>query len=98
MRQRLFKIVKDKYFLATVFFLVWICFFDQNDVFTRAEIENEIKELKSDMTYYKDQVEDLRLTQENLQNSDKELERFAREKYYMKKDGEDIYVFKDPEE
>ena len=98
MRQRFFRIIRDKYFLATAFFLVWICFFDQNDVFTRVEIEKEINELKSDMSFYKEEVERLRITQEELQNSDVALERFAREKYYMKKDGEDIYVFKDAEE
>jgi cell division protein FtsB len=66
-------------------------FFDENSYLTHRKFNNEINDLESTISFYKDKIEKDRATIKKLQDS-LELERFAREKYLMKKDNEDIYI------
>lgn len=66
-------------------------FFDENSYLTHRKFNNEINDLESIISFYKDKIEKDRATIKKLQDS-LELERFAREKYLMKKDNEDIYI------
>lgn len=92
---KILSIAKNKYFLASAFFIIWMFFFDENDMISRMKVEQEINKLETDKHYYSDQVEKLKEIQRELNENPKALERFAREKYYMKKNGEDVYVFID---
>lgn len=67
-------------------------FFDQNNLVDRFRMGHEIRELEADRLYYLEQIE-IDSTRLHELTTDKEnLEKFAREQYYMKKSNEDVYV------
>jgi len=91
----LLQVIKNKYFLVAAFFLVWIGFFDQNDWISRSKIDNEIEQLENDKAFFTNEVEDLKLIEQTLREDEAELEKYAREQFYMKKEGEDVFVIID---
>jgi len=86
----------NKYLLAVVFFVAWMLFFDQKDVFTQWQRRQELKRLEAKKHYYETEIERSRKELADLQHGGPALEKFARERYLMKKEGEDIYVI-DPD-
>jgi len=93
--KKILRILINKYFLITVAFIVWMVFFDSNNVFTRAKLRDQLDDLQQEKRFYLDEIHrDSALTRKLLTDST-ELERFAREKYLMKKDNEDLYLVVD---
>ncbi len=86
------KLIKNKYFLTTIGIIVWLLFFDKNDVFSQAELITKLNKLKTDRDYYITEIQNNKMAIEDLRTNKKSLEKFARERYLMKKDNEDIYV------
>lgn len=89
----LFKIVRNKYFLTTIAIVGWLLFFDKNDVFTQWDLIQKCRKLEKEREYYKSEIESNKNWLNELQTNKKSLETFAREKYLMKKDNEDVFVF-----
>lgn len=89
----LLNLIKNKYFLTILGVLVWLLFFDKNDFFTQYETVNKLKKLKKDQAYYIAEIENNKRELQELKTNKESLEKFAREKYLMKKDNEDIFVF-----
>ena len=89
----LLKIIKNKYFLTVAGILVWLLFFDKNDVFTQYELIDKCRKLNKEKEYYISEIENNRLSLNELRTNKKSLETFSREKYLMKKDNEDVFVF-----
>ncbi|CAL2060797.1 FtsB family cell division protein [Tenacibaculum sp. 190524A05c] len=87
----LFKVITNIYVIILTVFVVWMLFFDENSYLTHREFDKEIKELETWIDYHKKKTAQDKQTIKNLQDS-LELERFAREKYLMKKKDEDIYI------
>jgi len=73
--------------------LVWLTFFDKNDVFTQYELIQKCLKLEKDKEYYQLEIASNRTNLEELRSNKKSLETFSREKYLMKKENEDVYVF-----
>ena len=74
-----------------LFFIVWMLFLDNYSWLDHSVLDNQIDELEANKKYYQDEI---RKDQENiklLKNPD-QIEKYAREKYYMKRDSEDIYI------
>ena len=89
----LLKIFKNKYFLVIIALIVWLLYFDRNDVFTQFDLITKCNKLKTERDYYITEIEKNKLETYELQNNMVSLETFAREKYLMKKDNEDVFVF-----
>lgn len=70
-------------------------FFDQRDFFYVREQKQKLKDLEMKKKYYEGEIEQTQKELINLQNSSFAIEKLAREKYLMKKDGEDIYIIED---
>lgn len=87
------KILKNKYFLVVIGLIVWLLYFDKNDVFTQFELITKCNKLNAEKEYYIAEIEKNKKEIVELQNNKKSLETFAREKYLMKKDNEDVFVF-----
>ncbi len=87
------KLLKNKFFITIVALLVWLTFFDKNDVFTQYELIQKCRKLEKEKEYYITEIEENRRNLEELKTNKKSLETFAREKYLMKKDNEDVFVF-----
>jgi cell division protein FtsB len=85
--------LKNKYALTILFFIVWLTFFDKNDFFTQYQYRKQLKSLEADRDYFKGAIEQTKKDLSELASSPASIEKFAREKYLMKKDDEDIFVF-----
>jgi hypothetical protein len=86
------RILKNKYFLTVAALLVWLLFFDRNDVFTQYELIEKCRKLEKERQYYLAEIDHNKASLYELRNNKKSLERFSREKYLMKKDNEDVFV------
>ena len=95
MKEQIIQIIKNRYFLVTAFFLIWVGFFDQNDWVSRKAVDTQIEELQADKEFFTTEVERLQEVRKTLLTDDEALEKYAREKYYMKKKGEDVFVIVD---
>lgn len=88
----LLKIIKNKYFIVVTALVVWLFFFDKNDVYTQIDLIKKCNKLKAERDYYLTEIESNKKQIQELQNNMESLETFAREKYLMKKDNEDVFV------
>jgi len=77
--------------LIFVLFLVWMTFFDENSFLNKNKLNKEIKELRKETQYYKKELKKDKKMIHDLNNSDS-LEKYAREKYQMKKKNEEIFL------
>jgi cell division protein FtsB len=84
--------LRNKFFIAFAAFTVWMLFFDERDVFTMRHHRQELKELQQSKKYYAEQISQERTELESLKNNPATLEKYAREKYYMKRDNEDLFL------
>ena len=88
--------LKNKYFLTTVGFVVWILFFDNRDFITSHFRERaELMKLEKSKQYYEQQIAVTRHELDQLKTDPALLEKYAREKYLMKRDNEDLFVIKE---
>jgi len=90
--KRLFDLLKNKYFLATIAFVVWMIAFDKNDLHSQYQYYDEVASLQKQRAYLLKQTEQVNKDLDELTSNKEKLEKFAREKYLMKKDNEDIFV------
>ncbi len=89
---RIPKWLGDKYLLTAAAFAVWMLFFDHNDVSLQWKRSRELKTLKEARDHYTGQIVETRRQLEEMRSSPIAVERLAREKYLMKKDGEELFV------
>jgi cell division protein DivIC len=82
----------NKYLLAITAFAALILFFDKNDIFSQIKRKQELDGLNAKIDYYKQQNKLTNTELNNLQNNPVTLEKYAREKYFMKRDNEEIFI------
>ncbi|MCG8389673.1 MAG: septum formation initiator family protein [Cytophagales bacterium] len=92
MKIKLPKFKKSFYLIFSMFFLTWMLFIDANDVFTQFQLERQRKNLEDEKAYYLNKIEEVKKDREELLSNDALLEKFAREKYLMKKPTEDLFI------
>lgn len=85
------KFITNIYVIILVFFIVWMVFFDENSVLIHYEFNKEIKKLNTEKNYFKTEIVKDKKIIDSLKKPN-QLEKFAREKYLMKKENEDIYI------
>jgi len=85
--------LKNKYALTFLFVTMYILFFDQNDIITQLGYQKELNSLKKDKEFYEKEILKTKTELQELTSNPQTLEKFAREKYYMKKDKEQIFIF-----
>ncbi len=85
-------LLRNFYVLSTLFFLAWLLFFDSNDIITQAKLSRKQAELEKTKSFYELKIEEVKSDREALLNNDDLLEKLAREKYFMKKENEDIFI------
>jgi len=84
--------LRNKYVIVLIAALVWFVFFDQNNLVQQYRLSRQLKNLEQEKEYYKEQIAIDTLLIRKLTEDPSELERYAREKYLMKKKGEDIFI------
>lgn len=77
--------------LILILFLVWMFFFDTNSFLIHNELNNDINSLEANKEFYKEEISNDKVFIEKMKDSN-EIEKFAREKYFLKKEKEDIFI------
>lgn len=90
---KILNLLKNKYLLSIIGLVVWLLYFDKNDVFTQFDLIKKCNKLNVEKEYYIAEIENNKKEIDDLEHNTKSLETFAREKYLMKKDNEDVFVF-----
>lgn len=98
MLNKLPKFTRNFYFLGGVIFLVWMLFFDANDFYSQYQLKRKLTDLEHQRNHYLQEIEKVKKDREALLNDKSQLERFAREKYYMKKEGEEVFIVVEKED
>ncbi|HKX86504.1 MAG TPA: septum formation initiator family protein [Flavobacterium sp.] len=83
--------IGNKYFLVTLFFIIWMVFLDNYSYFDHRILNQEKEELEDNKAYYQGETKKDKEQIKRLKNPN-EIEKYAREKYYMKREKEDIYI------
>ncbi|SFE28901.1 Septum formation initiator [Chitinophaga sp. CF118] len=84
--------MKNKFFIAAVAFVVWLSSMDRNNFLSQYELRSEVNKLEDQKAFFQNEIDQTRKEQEELLSSPEKLEKFAREKYLMKKDDEDLFI------
>jgi cell division protein FtsB len=90
--------LRNKYLLTIIIFVVWVTLLDSNNLIARYKEMRELHKLKIDREYYLKRVEEDKRKLHELKTDNKNLEKFAREQYRMKKPDEDLYIILTPAE
>lgn len=90
--KRLLNLFRNKFFLVTLAFVVWMIFFDKNDLLSQYQYHQQVSKLKQERDFYQKETAKAHQDLDELTTDKEKLEKFAREKYLMKKDNEDVFV------
>ena len=91
MKNKILKFVKSTYGIIIILFIFWMIFFDSNSLIIHSELNYDIKELNEQKTYYEKEISKDNIDLKMIQ-SDSGLEKYAREKLFMKKGNEEIFL------
>jgi cell division protein DivIC len=89
---RIIKVFRNKYIIVLTAFVVLMLFIDHNDIFVQMDRQRHLNELLASKAYYEKQIEQTKKNLNDLQNNAAALEKYAREKFYLKRDNEDLFI------
>ncbi len=92
MFRKLPPVFKNFYFIIGVIFIIWMLFIDSNDLYSQFKKRGKLRELEQQKAYYTEMIKEVEKDREELLSNNELLEKFAREKYLMKKESEDLYI------
>jgi cell division protein FtsB len=92
------RLIRHKYLLAFSVFAIWMLFFDHYNMIEQYRLRSGLKKLKEEKAYYLREIENAEKDYNELFTNSASLEKFAREKYLMKKENEDIFVIVEEED
>lgn len=92
MKDTVIKYLRNYYLVVGSFFIVWMLFFDKNDLLTQFHLKSQLNDMIAQRDFYKEKTDIVEQERNELLHNNKLLEKFAREKYWMKKETEDVYI------
>ena len=95
MFNRLFRYLRNFYVATGLGLLVWMTFFDANDLPSQVRNWIKLRELDAEAKFYETKIKTVKSERQELLGNDELREKFARERYLMKKQGEDVFVIVD---
>jgi cell division protein FtsB len=93
----IYPIIRNKYLLALTAFVIWMLFFDKNDMLTQIQRKKELNALQESKAYYTEEIAKEKKVSEELRSNPAAIEKYARENYLMKRDNEDIFIIQEGE-
>jgi len=90
-KKKWFAVLTNIYVLVLTVFVVWMLFFDTNSFLIHKELKKEIKNLEKTQEFLRNEIEKDKKIIKKLSDTS-ELEKFAREQYFLKKKNEEIYL------
>ncbi|MFQ3212788.1 MAG: cell division protein DivIC [Marivirga sp.] len=92
MNRKIPKIFKNFYFIAGMVFFIWMLFLDNNDLISQSKLSGKYNDLLKEKSYYKEKIKEVEMDRSGLLSDEELLEKFARERYLMKKKEEDLFI------
>ena len=92
MIKKLPSVFRNFYFIAFVIFFGWMLLLDSNNLVARYQLRSKLNALEDEKEYYQGKIREVKKDRSELFGDRESIEKFAREKYLMKKESEDIYV------
>ena len=92
MLKKLPKAFRNFYFLTAFFFVLWMIALDSNNLFMRYQLSSKLRSFENEKVYYEEKIKEVEKDRDELFGDNESLEKFAREKYLMKKETEDIFI------
>ncbi|HNB38679.1 MAG TPA: septum formation initiator family protein [Chitinophagales bacterium] len=93
LKEKIPSIFKSKVFYIVVAYLVYLTFFNQYNLLTQFSLFKELRQLSKEEKFYEKSIVEIKEQQADIFKDRNSIEKFAREKYWMKKDSEEIYIF-----
>lgn len=90
--KKILAVLKNKYLITITGLIIWVVFFDKNDLGYQIELRQQVKQLEKERNYFLQEISIITSDIKELNTNPKTLEKFAREKYLMKRNNEDIFV------
>jgi cell division protein FtsB len=84
--------LRNRYALLALALLVWITFLDRNDIWTTLKNRRELSRMRDQREWYTKEIERTNEQLHEISSNKQLLEKFARERYLMKRENEDIFV------
>ena len=91
-------VLRNFYVVTFLVFLLWMLFLDSNDLVSQYKLSKKLANLETEKDYYQEKIEEVKKDREELLSNKELLEKFAREKYLMRKKTEDLFVIIETEE
>jgi len=81
--------LRNRYFICLSLFVGWLVFFDRHSIWTQIKLQQQLEKLKHDKAFYEQEIQQVRVDKLNVEQN---TEKFARERYHMKKPNEDVFI------
>ena len=95
MFKKLPPVFRNFYVMTGLCFLLWMTFLDSNDLISRFSLGSKLRTLEDEKVYYQDKIAEVEKDRKELLTNRELLEKFAREKYLMRKETEDVFVIQE---
>ena len=95
MAKKLGPLFRNFYAVTGISFLMWMTFLDSNDLITRFRMSSKLRSLENEKEFYQERISEVEKDRQELTTNKELLEKFAREKYLMKKPKEDIFIIQE---
>ena len=82
------------YTCSALIFITWVTFFDSNSLISQQKTKRSIKNLKQEKNIYIQQINEIKVQLDKIKNDEEQMKRLAREKYFLREEGEEIYLLK----
>jgi cell division protein DivIC len=92
MFKKLPKAFRNFYVVGSVIFLAWMLALDSNNLIARYQLGSKLSSLEDEKEYYEEKIKEVEKDRDELFGDKESIEKFAREKYLMKKENEHIFV------
>ncbi|HEX8041139.1 MAG TPA: septum formation initiator family protein [Chryseosolibacter sp.] len=92
MFKRVPRIFRNFYFVTLAIFFGWMLLLDSNNIVARYQLGSKLNSLEDEKEYYEEKIKEVKKDRSELLGDKESIEKFAREKYLMKKETEDIYI------
>lgn len=97
MMKRIPRLFRNFYVVTGLAFLIWMLFLDPNDLISRFRLSSRLRALEREKIYYQEKIREVEKDRKELFGSNESLEKFARERYLMKREKEDVFVIVEEE-
>lgn len=90
--KKILRILTNKFLLTGAAFAVWMVYFDQNNWSAQEQRKKELRETERNIAYLNDQIRKMEVEHQAITLDPERLEQYARERYKLKKENEDLYI------